>query len=188
MPYNVYIWVIIKGSNKTDSSHSLWQRMWNDANISEMLQWFYNATGKRERPYNRWEPIYIGTNEVQPYHKFKIWKPTLAGDSHAFVWWDPWLAEVLFDTLCQEPTYDERLTWEGRSDKMVQVWKMLLKAIWQKNNSSADIVIFFQNWLHFKLSLICFEFRATRCVLLSTTTISWIMPFSYTGVQNRFHR
>ena len=22
---------------------------------------------------------------------------------------------------CQEPTYDERLTWEGRSDKMVQV-------------------------------------------------------------------
>ena len=33
-----------------------------------MLKWFYNATGKRERPYNRWEPIYIGTNEVQPYH------------------------------------------------------------------------------------------------------------------------
>ena len=43
----------------------------------------YNATGKREKPYHRWEPIYIGTNE--------------------------------------EPTYDERLTWEGRSDKMVQV-------------------------------------------------------------------
>ena len=100
----------------------LWQRMWNDANISEMLKWFHIATGKRERPYNRWEPIYIGTNEVQPYHKFKIWRPTLAGDSHAFVWWDPCLAEVLFDTLCQEPTYDERLTWEGRSDKMVQVW------------------------------------------------------------------
>merc|ERR1719295_796482 len=43
-------------------------------------------TGKREKPYNHWEPIYIGTNE--------------------------------------DPTYDERLTWEGRSDKMVQSYKM----------------------------------------------------------------
>ena len=30
-----------------------------------------------------------------------------------------WLAHLM--TSCQEPTYDERLTWEGRSDKMVQV-------------------------------------------------------------------
>ena len=51
--------------------------------IIEKFHSFYNATGKRETPYNRWEPIYIGTNE--------------------------------------DPSYDERLTWEGRSDKMVQV-------------------------------------------------------------------
>jgi len=44
--------------------------------------------GKRVRPYQHWEPIYIGTN--------------------------------------QEPWYDERLTWEGRSDKMSQGYKMCL--------------------------------------------------------------
>ena len=36
-----------------------------------------------------------------------------------------WLAHLM--TSCQEPTYDERLTWEGRSDKMVQVWKIIIK-------------------------------------------------------------
>ena len=65
-----------------------------------------DATGKRETPYNRWEPIYIGTNEVQPYHNIPSKYDSL---------------DSLYDTLCQEPTYDERLTWEGRSDKMVQV-------------------------------------------------------------------
>ena len=87
-----------------------WQRIWNHAQINTMLKCFYNATGKRERPYNRWEPIYIGTNEVQPYHNIPSKYDSL---------------DSLYDTLCQEPTYDERLTWEGRSDKMVQVWKML---------------------------------------------------------------
>jgi len=43
-------------------------------------------TGRREKPFNHWEPIYIGTN--------------------------------------QEPEYDEILSWEGRSDKMVQSYKM----------------------------------------------------------------
>jgi len=57
---------------------------WLEAKPSDRMDILY--TGKRERPYNRWEPIYIGTNE--------------------------------------EPTYDERLTWEGRSDKMVQSYKM----------------------------------------------------------------
>ena len=31
-------------------------------------------------------------------------------------------------------------------------------------------------------------FRATRCVLFTMTTISWIMLFSYTGVLNLFDR
>jgi hypothetical protein len=39
--------------------------------------------GKRNPPYQHWEPIYIGTH--------------------------------------QDPLYDERLSWEGRSDKMTQV-------------------------------------------------------------------
>ena len=43
--------------------------------------------GKRIKPFQHWEPIYIGTN--------------------------------------QEPLYDERLTWEGRSDKMAQGYKLL---------------------------------------------------------------
>jgi len=43
-------------------------------------------TGKRTKPFQHWEPIYIGTN--------------------------------------QEPLYDERLSWEGRSDKMVQGYKL----------------------------------------------------------------
>lgn len=42
--------------------------------------------GKRVRPFQHWEPIYIGTNA--------------------------------------EPAYDERLTWEGRSDKMTQGYKL----------------------------------------------------------------
>ena len=44
--------------------------------------------GKRIKPFQHWEPIYIGTN--------------------------------------QEPLYDERLTWEGRSDKMAQGYKLCL--------------------------------------------------------------
>lgn len=44
------------------------------------------GVGKRVRPFQHWEPIYIGTN--------------------------------------QEPEYDERLSWEGRSDKMIQGYKM----------------------------------------------------------------
>ena len=41
---------------------------------------------KREVPFHRWEPIYIGTNA--------------------------------------EPFYDERLSWEGKQDKMTQVRRM----------------------------------------------------------------
>lgn len=44
--------------------------------------------GKRIKPFQHWEPIYIGTN--------------------------------------QEPLYDERLSWEGRSDKMAQGYKLCL--------------------------------------------------------------
>lgn len=43
---------------------------------------------KRHKPYQNWEPIYIGTNE--------------------------------------EPLYDERLNWEGMSDKMTQAYEMCL--------------------------------------------------------------
>ena len=39
--------------------------------------------GKRNPPFQHWEPIYIGSNN--------------------------------------DPLYDERLSWEGRSDKMTQV-------------------------------------------------------------------
>ena len=38
---------------------------------------------KRHKPFQRWEPIYVGTNN--------------------------------------EPVYDERVSWEGKSDKMTQV-------------------------------------------------------------------
>lgn len=48
---------------------------------NETMSIFYST--KRHKPYNNWEPIYIGTNE--------------------------------------EPLYDERLNWEGMSDKMTQV-------------------------------------------------------------------
>ncbi|KAL7632151.1 UNVERIFIED_CONTAM: hypothetical protein RMT77_017525 [Armadillidium vulgare] len=46
------------------------------------------TVAKRHPPYNRWEPIYVGTN--------------------------------------LEPLYDERLTWEGRSDKMTQMYVMCI--------------------------------------------------------------
>jgi hypothetical protein len=54
---------------------------WMTANISQGLHVFHIA--KRHKPYQRWEPIYIGTQD--------------------------------------DPLYDERLTWEGKSDKMTQV-------------------------------------------------------------------
>jgi len=53
---------------------------WLVANISDDLNVFH--IGKRHKPYQRWEPIYIGTQS--------------------------------------DPLYDERLTWEGKSDKMTQ--------------------------------------------------------------------
>ena len=43
-------------------------------------------TGKRNPPYQHWEPIYIGTHD--------------------------------------DPLYDERLSWEGRSDKMTQGYQL----------------------------------------------------------------
>ena len=55
------------------------------ANISDDLNVFH--IGKRHKPYQRWEPIYIGTQS--------------------------------------DPLYDERLTWEGKSDKMTQVLAIL---------------------------------------------------------------
>ena len=75
--------------------------------------------GKRIKPYQHWEPIYIGTNEVgtqlylivflQLFYNFQIW---IFGKS---------AQKILIWTVNQEPLYDERLSWEGRSDKMVQV-------------------------------------------------------------------
>ena len=59
---------------------------WPEAEIKPGLNIFY--VGKRIKPFQLWEPIYIGTN--------------------------------------QEPGYDERLTWEGRSDKMAQGFKLCL--------------------------------------------------------------
>ena len=54
---------------------------WMMANITDELNVFH--IGKRHKPFQRWEPIYIGTQS--------------------------------------DPLYDERLTWEGKSDKMTQV-------------------------------------------------------------------
>jgi len=54
---------------------------WMKAPFQSGLRVFH--VGKRHKPYQHWEPIFIGT-------KF-------------------------------DPTYDERLSWEGRSDKMTQV-------------------------------------------------------------------
>ncbi|KAI9563367.1 hypothetical protein GHT06_010828 [Daphnia sinensis] len=53
---------------------------WLVANVTDGLHVFHIA--KRHKPYQRWEPIYIGTQD--------------------------------------DPLYDERLTWEGKSDKMTQ--------------------------------------------------------------------
>ena len=59
---------------------------WPQAEIKPGMNVFH--VGKRMKPFQHWEPIYIGTN--------------------------------------QEPWYDERLTWEGRSDKMAQGFKLCL--------------------------------------------------------------
>ena len=46
-------------------------------------------------------------------------KINFVGKRHPpFHHWEP-----IYIGTNEEPTYDERLTWEGRSDKMVQVWK-----------------------------------------------------------------
>ena len=84
---------------------------------------------------------------------------------------------------CQEPTYDERLTWEGRSDKMVQVWenKRTLNQLISCLHNIVKIISSIST-----ATLILSAFRAIRCVPFSTITISWIMPFSYTGVQKIF--
>ena len=55
------------------------------ANVTDGLHVFHIA--KRHKPYQRWEPIYIGTQD--------------------------------------DPLYDERLTWEGKSDKMTQVFTVI---------------------------------------------------------------
>lgn len=59
---------------------------WLEAKIKPGLNVLH--VGKRIKPFQHWEPIYIGTN--------------------------------------QEPLYDERLSWEGRSDKMAQGFKLCL--------------------------------------------------------------
>lgn len=59
---------------------------WLEAKVKPGLNVLH--VGKRIKPFQHWEPIYIGTN--------------------------------------QEPLYDERLSWEGRSDKMAQGFKLCL--------------------------------------------------------------
>ena len=78
----------------------------------------------------------------------------------------------------QEPPWDERLTWEGRQDKMVQVWRrkklMQSNKKFQQYGQNPILVAFQLLWIHF-------AFRTTRCVYLTTTSIYWIMPSSYTS-------
>eukprot|EP00090_Calanus_glacialis_P024135 TRINITY_DN3746_c0_g1_i1.p1 TRINITY_DN3746_c0_g1~~TRINITY_DN3746_c0_g1_i1.p1 ORF type:complete len:469 (-),score=132.26 TRINITY_DN3746_c0_g1_i1:129-1535(-) len=59
---------------------------WLEAKVKPGLNVLH--VGKRIKPFQHWEPIYIGTH--------------------------------------QEPLYDERLSWEGRSDKMAQGFKLCL--------------------------------------------------------------
>lgn len=59
------------------------------ANVTDGLHVFHIA--KRHKPHQRWEPIYIGTQD--------------------------------------DPLYDERLTWEGKSDKMTQVFFNLISCL-----------------------------------------------------------
>jgi hypothetical protein len=69
------------------SCHKIpYAKAWVSADVKSGMQVIH--VGKRVRPYQHWEPIYIGTNE--------------------------------------EPWYDERLSWEGRSDKMSQGYKLCL--------------------------------------------------------------
>ena len=79
--------VIPFGKNVCPHCHTIPKALeWPEAEIKPGLNIFY--VGKRIKPFQHWEPIYIGTN--------------------------------------QEPGYDERLTWEGRSDKMAQGFKLCL--------------------------------------------------------------
>lgn len=59
---------------------------WRTVNITEGLHVFHIA--KRHKPHQRWEPIYVGTQD--------------------------------------DPLYDERLTWEGKSDKMTQGYALCM--------------------------------------------------------------
>ena len=79
----------------------------------------------------------------------------------------------------QEPPWDERLTWEGRQDKMVQVWRR--KNSCNLTKSLNYMVKILHILVAFQLLWIRFAFRTTRCVYLTTTSIYWIMPSSYTS-------
>jgi len=51
---------------------------WMESKPSDGIEILH--TGKREKPYNHWEPIYIGTNEVDPRHvRVPTWLPEASG-------------------------------------------------------------------------------------------------------------
>ena len=55
----------LKAIEKDISYKSIYMHISMAKNVNS-CKLFYNVTGKREKPYNHWEPIYIGTNEVLP--------------------------------------------------------------------------------------------------------------------------
>lgn len=74
---------------------------WRTVNITEGLHVFHIA--KRHKPHQRWEPIYVGTQD--------------------------------------DPLYDERLTWEGKSDKMTQVRRRASSLSFFAACSFADVCV-----------------------------------------------
>lgn len=104
------------------------------ANVTDGLHVFHIA--KRHKPYQRWEPIYIGTQD--------------------------------------DPLYDERLTWEGKSDKMTQVHFRSWSAL------ALRLLVRFP-WRRFIHRCFLFFFRlilqrVTRCVCWTTTLWYWTTP------------
>ena len=91
--------------------------------------------GKRNPPFQHWEPIYIGTHD--------------------------------------DPLYDERLSWEGRSDKMTQVFfgfhiVQYVIYIWMY---LAVTLLMEYTYMHYKIS------RVINFAFWTTILWFWTMPF-----------
>ena len=102
----------------------VWQTMWNHAN------YFILQCNRKKGKAIQSLGAYLHWHKRGTSMPSQIPRPTWA----LICLWNSrgigWLVHLM--TSCQEPTYDERLTWEGRSDKMVQVWKIFKQTLNQQ--------------------------------------------------------